>query len=233
MPSSGSSSRAGRTFAIAARTFQVRVLIASICIAMGGQLSAQMSNAAKLIHEAEVRESALRREIDTREAGALATPLLDRARTLVRSFEDISRLFASSPYGDDALWHGGMLAADTFWEFGQPDDRTTAVRLLKGLGTRYPRSSLVSVGEILRAATNGAEKPHAAAVGTVPSRDTDSTARSDRHERGRCRNAPEAAALILIRDIKRAAIPDGSNHHRDGWETTSANGSRILVSVSI
>ena len=150
MPSSGNSSRAGRTFAIAARTlavaartFQVRVLIASICIAMGGQLSAQVSNAAKLIHEAEVRESALRREIDTREAGALATPLLDRARTLVRSFEDISRLFASSPYGDDALWHGAMLATDAFWEFGQPDDRTTAVRLLKALGTRYPRSSLV------------------------------------------------------------------------------------------
>ena len=106
-------------------------------------VSAQGSNAAKLIHEAEVRESVLRREIDAREAGALATPLLDRARTLVRSFEDISRLFASSPYGDAALWHGGMLAADAFWEFGQPDDRTTAVRLLKALGTRYPRSSLV------------------------------------------------------------------------------------------
>jgi N-acetylmuramoyl-L-alanine amidase len=145
MPSSGNSSRAARTFAFAARfnSLQVRVLIASICIAMGGPLSAQVSNAAKLIHEAEVRESTLRREIDTREAGALATPLLDRARTLVRSFEDISRLFATSPYGDDALWHGGMLAADTFWEFGQPDDRTTAVRLLKALGTRYPRSSLV------------------------------------------------------------------------------------------
>ena len=95
------------------------MLIASICIAMGGPLSAQVSNAAKLIHEAEVRESTLRREIDTREAGALATPLLDRARTLVRSFEDISRLFPTSPYGDDALWHGGMLAADAFWEFGQ------------------------------------------------------------------------------------------------------------------
>ncbi len=150
MPSSGNSSpaarifaTAARTFATAARTFQVRLFIAAICIAMGGQLSAQVSNAAKLIHEAEVRESALRRDIDTRETGALATPLLDRARTLVRSFEDISHLFASSPYGDDALWHGGMLAADAFWEFGQPDDRITAVRLLKALGTRYPTSSLV------------------------------------------------------------------------------------------
>jgi N-acetylmuramoyl-L-alanine amidase len=123
--------------------FSRTLVAAAICLSAAATLSAQVSNAAKLIHEAEVRESALRREIDTREAGALATPLLDRARTLVRSFEDISRLFASSPYGDDALWHGAMLAADTFWEFGQPDDRTTAVRMLKALGTRYPRSSLV------------------------------------------------------------------------------------------
>jgi N-acetylmuramoyl-L-alanine amidase len=123
--------------------FSRTLVAAAICLSAAATLSAQVSNAAKLIHEAEVRESALRREIDTREAGAFATPLLDRARTLVRAFEDISRLFASSPYGDDALWHGGMLAADAFWEFGQPDDRTTAVRMLKALGTRYPRSSLV------------------------------------------------------------------------------------------
>ena len=123
--------------------FSRTLVAAALCISAAAALSAQTSNAAKLIHEAEVRESALRREIDTREAGALATPLLDRARTLARSFEDISRLFASSPYGDDALWHGAMLAADAFWEFGQPDDRTTAVRMLKALGTRYPRSSLV------------------------------------------------------------------------------------------
>jgi N-acetylmuramoyl-L-alanine amidase len=157
MRSFGKSSRAARTFATAARTFataartcadaartfQVRVIIAAICLSAAAPLSAQVSNAAELLHEAELRESILRMEIDTREAGALATPLLDRARTLVRSFEDISHLFSSSPYADDALWHGAMLAADSFWEFGQPDDRSTAVRLLKALGTRYPTSSLV------------------------------------------------------------------------------------------
>ena len=123
--------------------FSRTLVAAAICLSAAATLSAQTSNAAKLFHEAEVRESALRRDIDMREAVALATPLLDRARTLVRSFEDISRIFANSPYGDDALWHGGMLAADAFWEFGQPDDRTTAVRLLKALGTRYPTSSLI------------------------------------------------------------------------------------------
>jgi N-acetylmuramoyl-L-alanine amidase len=123
--------------------FSRTLVTAALCISAAATLSAQTSNAAKLLHEAELRESVLRMEIDAREAAAPATPLLDRARTLVRSFEDISRIFSSSPYADDALWHGGMLAADSFWEFGQPDDRSTAVRLLKALGNRYPTSALV------------------------------------------------------------------------------------------
>jgi len=127
----------------AARTLRVRVMVALISIAMAGQVSAQGSNAAMLLREAEARESALRAEIDTRKAGTPAAPLLERARILVGAYEDISRLFPTSPHSDDALWHGGMLAADSFWEFGQPDDRATATRLLKTLTARYPNSSLV------------------------------------------------------------------------------------------
>ena len=136
MPSSGRSARA-------ARTLRVRVMVALIAIAMAGQVSAQGSNAAMLLREAEARESALRADIDTRRAGTAATPLLERARVLVGAYEDISRLFPTSPYSDDALWHGGMLAADSFWEFGQPDDLATATRLLKTFTARYPNSSLV------------------------------------------------------------------------------------------
>ena len=107
------------------------------------EVSAQTSNAAKLMKEAEGREATLRVEIDTRKAGAAASPLLDRTRTLVGAYEDISRFFPTSPQSDDALWHAGVLAADAFFEFGQPEDRTTALRLLKTLGNRYPTSSLV------------------------------------------------------------------------------------------
>jgi N-acetylmuramoyl-L-alanine amidase len=114
-----------------------------IAFAVAPQMSAQASNAAKLLREAEGRESALRMEIDTRKAGSAATPLLERARTLIKAYEDISRLFPTSPYSDDALWHGGLLAADSFWEFGQPDDRAAAMRLLKALTARFPTSSLV------------------------------------------------------------------------------------------
>ena len=118
------------------------LVVSAICLGAATAF-AQGSNVPKLLKEAEARETTLRAEIDSRKAGTPATPLLDRARTLVGAYEDISRLFSSSPYSDDALWHAGVLAADAFWEFGEPDDRITALRLLKTLGNRYPRSPLV------------------------------------------------------------------------------------------
>ena len=114
-----------------------------IALAFAAAVSAQASNDTQLFKEAETREAALRADIDAQTAGAAASPLLDRARTLVRAYEDISRLLPASPNSDDALWHAGVLAADAFWEFGQADDRSTALRLLKALGTRYPASPLV------------------------------------------------------------------------------------------
>ena len=114
-----------------------------IGLALAPGVLAQGESGAQLFKEAAAREAALRAEIDSRKAGTPATPLLDRARTLVGAYEDISRLFSSSPYSDDALWHAGVLAADAFWEFGEPDDRTRALRLLKTLGNRHPASPLV------------------------------------------------------------------------------------------
>ncbi len=138
MPNCGRSDSAARC-----NSRRVRATIALVSIAIAGQVSAQGSNGAQLFKEAEAREATLRAEIDTRKAGAPASPLLDRARTLVGAYQDISRLLPASPYSDDALWHAGMLAADAFWEFGQPEDRSTALRLLRTLGTRHPTSPLV------------------------------------------------------------------------------------------
>jgi len=123
--------------------FRRTFLIPAICLVMTATTSAQGSNATALFREAVKRETALRREIDARAAGTPATSLLERARILVGAYEDIARLFPAGPYGDDSLWHGGVLAADAFWEFGQFDDRTRALRLLKTLPTRYPKSALL------------------------------------------------------------------------------------------
>jgi N-acetylmuramoyl-L-alanine amidase len=121
------------------RTF----LIAAVCLALTATMSAQGSNAAVLFREAVKRETALRREIDARGAGAPATPFLERTRILIGAYEDIAQLFPASSYGDDSLWHGAVLAADAFWEFGQGDERTRALRLFNTLATRYPKSSLL------------------------------------------------------------------------------------------
>jgi N-acetylmuramoyl-L-alanine amidase len=120
-----------------------KILIAAVCLALSATMSAQGSNATALFREAARRETTLRAEIDARGAGAAATPLLERTRILVGAYEDIAQLFPSSPYGDDSLWHGAALAADAFWEFGQREDRTRALRLFNALATRYPTSALL------------------------------------------------------------------------------------------
>jgi hypothetical protein len=123
--------------------FTSLAICAVICVVFSTALIAQNSNVARLLREAQAREKALRTEIDARKPDTPVAPLLERVRTLVRAYDDISRLFGKSAYGDDALWHGGLLTADAFWEFGQGEERDTAIRLLKGLQTRFPGSALI------------------------------------------------------------------------------------------
>jgi len=125
-----------------ARTFQLRVTTAVVCLAIAGHVSAQTSNVEMLMKEAQARETVFRHDIDARKSDAGATPLIERARTLVGAYEDIARLFPRSAYSANALWQGASLAADTFWEFGHADDRATALRMYKALTIRYPTSTL-------------------------------------------------------------------------------------------
>jgi N-acetylmuramoyl-L-alanine amidase len=125
-----------------ARSCVSAALALSLCAAAGPAFA--QGNAAQVYTQATTREAGLRREIDTRKAGSPAVPLLRRVRILIGSYEDMARLFPRSGYSDNALYQGGMLAADAFWEFGEAADRTTAIGLLKALVSRYPSSSLVA-----------------------------------------------------------------------------------------
>lgn len=124
----------------ASRGATLHLCVVAFVLAWAATTLAQ-ANDEQLYTEAFAREAALRREIDTRKAGAPALPLLGRARVLVRTYDDIARLFPRSAYSDNALWQAGMLAADSFWEFGEAADRATALRLLNAIPTRYPSSS--------------------------------------------------------------------------------------------
>ena len=123
------------------RAIVVAALAAVLCVAATTRVHAQ-SQAAELYKEALAREAQLRRELDAQPAHG-DTTLLMRMRTLVTAYEDLSRLFPTSGYSDNALWQAGRLSADAFWQFGDLNDRNTALRLFTALTSRFPTSSLV------------------------------------------------------------------------------------------
>ena len=117
--------------------------LATICWLAATEPAFTQTNAESLYHEAMRRETLLRKELDARKSDSPADVLLDRARTLTQTYEDIAKLFPGSGYSDNALWQAAMLAADTFWEFGDAADRTRALRTFRALEVRYPTSSLL------------------------------------------------------------------------------------------
>ena len=96
------------------------------------------------------REAALRDELDlapqlrARPPGDASTALLLRVRSTVAAYEQIIGRFPRSGYSDNALWQGGMLSADAFWQFGDTRDRATALGMFARLKSEYPTSSLIA-----------------------------------------------------------------------------------------
>ncbi|HET9567189.1 MAG TPA: N-acetylmuramoyl-L-alanine amidase [Vicinamibacterales bacterium] len=118
-----------------------------VVIALGASsvqfVRADTSSARTLYTDALLRERALRHDLETRRSDEPEPALLKRMRTLVKSYEQMSRQFPSSAYMDNALWQGALLAADAFWTFGEAEDKTTALEMFSELGSRFPKSSLV------------------------------------------------------------------------------------------
>jgi N-acetylmuramoyl-L-alanine amidase len=105
---------------------------------------AQTSQAKKLYEDALVRERILRQELQRARTDEAESAVLTRIRSLTGAYEDMSRLFPSSGYADNALWQGAALAADAFWQFGDAVDRTLALKLFSSLTSRFPASSLTT-----------------------------------------------------------------------------------------
>ena len=88
-------------------------------------------------NDALAREQAVRSALSAPDA--LATILID-VRAVTAAYEALFKRYATSGYGDDALWNGGRLALDAYIKFGQAQDRDTANRLLNKLAATYPTS---------------------------------------------------------------------------------------------
>jgi N-acetylmuramoyl-L-alanine amidase len=108
--------------------------------------------------EVVARETDVRRELDlapqlrAQPPGAASTALLRRVRATVEAYEDYVRRLPRSGNADDALWHGAVLSADAFWQFGDARDRISALRLFERVVNEYPRSTFVKqvVGQTAR-----------------------------------------------------------------------------------
>lgn len=119
-------------------------LIALALMLAPGLSHGQSTQAADLYKQALAREAQLRQQLDTLPASSpRAADIVVRMRTLAQTYEDLWKLFPTSGYSDNALWQGAMLAADLFWQAGDPADRTTALQLLKALTANFPTSSLL------------------------------------------------------------------------------------------
>ena len=120
-----------------ARFIALAWLLTAVVSAQGG------TDPLRLYNEAQSRETTLRVEL----ASATAEPRLSlatrrRLRTLVGAYRDLARLFPTSGIADKALWQAGMLAGDTYTTWGDPTDRSAALRAFEILTGSFPNSSL-------------------------------------------------------------------------------------------
>jgi N-acetylmuramoyl-L-alanine amidase len=125
------------------RNFARSVALAVIVLApaVHAQTSSP-SQAKKLYDDALMRERLVRQDLQRARTDEAQAGVLLKVRALTGAYEDMSRLFPSNGYADNALWQGAVLAADAFWQFGDAIDRTMALRLFTALTSRFPSSSL-------------------------------------------------------------------------------------------
>jgi N-acetylmuramoyl-L-alanine amidase len=173
-----------RSFVEVVSGFSRTVATCLVVVLAAVTLLGQSSDPAVLYQQALRRETLLRQELDAAKDGTPGGLLLDRIRILVGSYEDLARLFSASDTSDDSLSHGGALSADAFAKFGDAADRDTAIRLLKQLSARFPKSPLT--------------KPAAARVQTLEGARPAVTAAAP---------ATPSSGVVMLRAIRREVLP--------------------------
>jgi N-acetylmuramoyl-L-alanine amidase len=106
--------------------------------------SAEALYSARLAQEAGLRAELSRLPPSPDEMPEASLDLLRRVRASISGYEDVARRYPRSGYSDNALWQAGVLAADLFWQFGEPQDRANAIRLFARLKAEFPTSSLLA-----------------------------------------------------------------------------------------
>ena len=156
--------------------------------------------------EALAREQAVRASLD---AGDATAALLPEVRAVIAAYEAVMRRYATSGFGDNALWQGGRLALDAFALFGQPADKDTAVRLLRKLAGTFPTSRLATQvpAQLARAESPAPALPTPPVVSAKPL-DPPKTLQSPPATSDRDERAVSPGKLATIKQIRRTVLPD-------------------------
>jgi len=96
-------------------------------------------------HDAYVAALARERTVRTTASTVDRAAYLRAARAVVIEYQAIVRRFPASGYSDDALWHAGRIALDSYARFGEARDREAGAWLLQRLSAEYPASTLVKL----------------------------------------------------------------------------------------
>jgi N-acetylmuramoyl-L-alanine amidase len=118
-------------------------------------------------------------------------------RAVVTEYQAIVRRFPTSGYSDNALWHAGRLALDSYDRFGETRDRDAGVRLLQRLSAEYPTSTLVKL-----------VAPALAAAGAVPGDSAEARPVSTAAPEKSTVATQKLSGLQAIKGITRTVLPD-------------------------
>jgi N-acetylmuramoyl-L-alanine amidase len=165
--------------------------LCALAVLLGPSTRAAAPPVAAMYVDAVAREKAVRVAL----ANPNAALKIEEVRAVVRAYEAIVAQYPASGYSDNALWQAGHLALDTFWRFGQAQDKEACVRLLQKLVVSYPTSKLAKqVPAELRQAADAAPRPAPAATSSAEPRVV--------------APRPAQTSIATIREIRRIVLSD-------------------------
>jgi N-acetylmuramoyl-L-alanine amidase len=193
---------------------RITLAVALTAALLPARAHAQSTQAADLYQQARALEAALRQELNSAKSSA-PSDLLTRMRTLAKTYEDLWRLFPTSPYSDDALCNGAMLSADAFWQTGDAADRTRALRLFQVLSSKFPTSSLIKkvAPQVARLQAAKPTEPPPRTVAAVPATITPIVPAAAAPAQTSARTpavspATAASSYATLTSIRRDVLPD-------------------------
>ena len=192
--------------------------LSGLCVLVGAVTAGAAPPARTMYIDALGREQDVRAVLAAPDVTPAALP---EVRAVIAAYESVVKQYPASGYSDNALWQAGTLALDAFATFNQPQDKVTAIRLLRKLAATYVTSKLAKQVPDQLARVNGAvgsedpplpktsvgpslqNNPNKTSVGAglPPSRE----ATADRRSLG---GGGQTGPVATIKDIRRTVLSD-------------------------